>query len=253
MTRLVVLQHLEREGPGLFAIEAERRGWPVQVVRLDLGQPLPQLEPHDLLLVLGGPMGVGDQGDPAYPWLEGEVELLRQALARQQPLIGVCLGAQLLALAAGGTAIPLQVGEPPRPLREVGYGAISWCVHPDHDPAAAQLLHGLASSQQVLHWHGDRCVLPPAAQLLASSLHCREQAFRIGARAVGLQFHVEVRPEQLELWLQDDRDYVLGALGPGGVERIRADAACCAAEVARQGERLIANLLDQLTAAVACR
>ena len=62
-----------------------------------------------------------------------------------------------------------------------------------------------------------------------------------------------LRPEQLELWLQDDRDYVLGALGPGGVERIRADAACWAAEVAGQGERLIANLLDQLTVAVACR
>lgn len=96
-------------------------------------------------------------------------------------------------------------------------------------------------------------MLPPDAELLASSLHWREQAFRIGPSAVGLQFHVEVRPEQLELWLQDDRDYVLGALGPGGVERIRADAACWAAEVARQGERLIANLLDQLTAAKACR
>ncbi|QVL52926.1 MAG: gamma-glutamyl-gamma-aminobutyrate hydrolase family protein [Cyanobium sp. M30B3] len=247
MTRLVVLQHLEREGPGLFAIEAERRGWPVQVVRLDLGQPLPQLKPHDLLLVLGGPMGVGDQGDPAYPWLEGEVELLRQALARQQPLIGVCLGAQLLALAGGGTAIPLQVGEPPRPLREVGFGAISWCVDRVQDSAAAQLLRGLAASELVLHWHGDRCVLPPAAELLASSLHCREQAFRIGARAVGLQFHVEVQPEQLELWLEQDRDFVVGALGPGGVQAIRADAERWGAQVARQGERLIANLLDQLT------
>jgi GMP synthase (glutamine-hydrolysing) len=248
MTRLVVLQHLEREGPGLFAAEAARRGWPIRIVRLDLGDSLPQLEPDDLLLVLGGPMGVADLGDPAYPWLEGEVELLRHALARQQPLIGICLGSQLLALAAGGTAIPLQVGDPPRPLREVGFGAISWCVDPARDSAAALLLRGLAASELVLHWHGDRCLLPPQAELLASSLHCREQAFRIGARAVGLQFHVEVQPEQLELWLHDDRDYVVGALGPGGVERIRADAERWGAEVTRQGERLIANILDLLTA-----
>ncbi len=248
MNRLVVLQHLELEGPGLFAAEAGRRGWPIQIVRLDQGDALPRLEPGDLLLVLGGPMGVADVGHPAYPWLEGEVELVRQALAHQQPLIGVCLGAQLLALAAGGTAIPLQVGDPPQPLREVGFGAISWCVDPARDPAAARLLQGLAASELVLHWHGDRCVLPPQAELLASSLHCPEQAFRIGPRAVGLQFHVELLPEQLELWLRHDRDYVIGALGAAGVERIRADGRRWGAQVARQGERLIANLLDLLTA-----
>jgi GMP synthase (glutamine-hydrolysing) len=248
MTRLVALQHLELEGPGLFAAEARRRGWSLHTVRLDLGEPLPALLPDDLLLALGGPMGVADVGNPAYPWMEGEVELLRQALARQQPLIGVCLGAQLLALAAGGTAIPLQVGDPPQHLREVGFGAISWQVDPAQDPAAARLVRGLAASELVLHWHGDRCVLPPQAELLASSLHCREQAFHIGPRAVGLQFHAEVLPEQLELWLEQDRDYVRGALGPDGVERIRADARRWGAQVARQGERLIANILDLLTA-----
>ncbi|MFM7312993.1 MAG: type 1 glutamine amidotransferase [Cyanobium sp.] len=197
MTRLVVLQHLEREGPGLFAVEARARGWDLEVCRLDLGDPLPSPTADDLLLVLGGPMGVADLGHPAFPWLALEVELLRQVLIAQQPVIGVCLGAQLLALAAGGTALPLEVGEPPRPLREVGFGAITWTVDPDAEP----LLRGLEASELVLHWHGDRCLLPPQAELLASSLHCREQAFRVGPRAVGLQFHVEVEPDQLALWI----------------------------------------------------
>jgi GMP synthase-like glutamine amidotransferase len=244
VTRLVVLQHLGREGPGLFALEAAQRGWPVLVVRLDRGESLPSLRADDLLLVLGGPMGVGDLGDPAYPWLAAEVELLRQALACRQPLIGVCLGAQLLALAAGGNATPLLVGEPPRPLREVGFGAISWSV----DPAGHPLLRGLDASELVLHWHGDRCLLPAGAELLASSLHCREQAFRIGPRAVGLQFHVEVEPRQLERWLEEDCAYVIGALGSDGVDRIRADARRWGERVARQGRRLVGNLLDQLTA-----
>lgn len=244
MTRLLVLQHLEREGPGLFAAEARARGWPVLITRLDRGEPLPQPQPDDLLLVLGGPMGVADLGDPAFPWLEAEVALLRRLLAADRPLIGVCLGAQLLALAAGGTAVPLQLGEPPRPLREVGYGAISWTVEPHSHP----LLRGLDSSELVLHWHGDRCVLPPQAELLASSLHCREQAFRLGSRAVGLQFHIELELSDLERWLREDSAYVIEALGMDGPAQLRQQARCWGERVARRGRVLVATLFDTLSA-----
>lgn len=243
MTRLVVLQHLEREGPGLFAREARARGWDLLICRLDRGEMPPALGPLDCLLVLGGPMGVADLGDPAYPWLTAELELLRVVLQRRLPVIGVCLGAQLLALAAGGTALPLQVGEPPRPLREVGFGAISWWP----DPAVEPLLRGLRTSELVLHWHGDRCVLPPEAELLASSLHCREQAFRLGPLAYGLQFHVEVEPPMLERWLVEDSAYLLAALGPEGPARLRTDARRWGEQLLRQGRRLVANLFDQLT------
>jgi len=188
-------------------------------------------------------MGVADLGDPAFPWLEAEVALLRRLLAANRPLIGVCLGAQLLALAAGGTAIPLQVGEPPRPLREVGYGAITWTVEPQSHP----LLRGLDSSELVLHWHGDRCLLPPQAELLASSLHCREQAFRLGPRAVGLQFHSELEPADLERWLREDRAYVIEALGVDGPAQVRRQASCWGERAARSGRLLVANLLDALS------
>lgn len=242
MTRLVVLQHLDREGPGLFAVEARARGWEVLICRLDQGDAVPPLGPDDGLLVLGGPMGVADVGDPAFPWLAAEVELLREVLHRGQPVIGVCLGAQLLALAAGGTAVPLAVGEPPRPLREVGFGAVSWLLDPASDP----LLRGLETSELVLHWHGDRCLLPPQAELLASSLHCREQAFRLGPRAIGLQFHVEVEPPMLERWLVEDADYVVGAFGPEGPARLRADGQRWGERLQQRGRCLVANLLDQL-------
>jgi GMP synthase (glutamine-hydrolysing) len=242
MTQLLVLQHLEREGPGLFALEARARVWPVRVTRLDLGEPLPQPGMDDLLLVLGGPMGVADVGRPAFSWLEPEVELLRRQLAEQRPVLGVCLGAQLLTLAAGGTALPLWIGEPARPLRELGYGAISWCVDPQRDP----LLRGLDASELVLHWHGDRCVLPPQAQLLASSLHCREQAFRLGPRAVGLQFHIELLPGDLERWLREDHAYVVEALGADGPERVRQQAQGWGERAARRGRLLVANLFDAL-------
>ena len=103
----------------------------------------------------------------------------------------------------------------------------------------------------VLHWHGDRCRLPPEAELLASSLHCREQAFRLGARAVGLQFHIEVEPAMLERWLREDADYVVGALGPQGPQRLGEDSRRWGDRVARQGRILIANLFDVLSATAA--
>ena len=242
MTRLLVLQHLEREGPGLFAQEARARGWELVLCRLDLGEAPPPPQGGDLLLVLGGPMGVADVGSPAYPWLEQEVILLRQVLEQSIPVIGVCLGAQLLALAGGGGACPLLQGEPPLPLREVGYGAITWMLQPSSEP----LLAGLDPSELVLHWHGDRCLLPEGAELLASSLHCREQVFRLGPLAVGLQCHLEVEPAMLERWLIEDGDYVVAALGAGGPERIRADAHRWGERVASRGRRLIRNLFDQL-------
>ena len=103
MSRLLVLQHLEREGPGLFIQIAENLGFSVCIFRLDLGDSLPELRDGDLLLVLGGPMGVRDIGNYSYPWLINEVDLIKDALNKKIGIIGICLGAQLLAYAAGGT------------------------------------------------------------------------------------------------------------------------------------------------------
>ncbi|MFQ6539173.1 MULTISPECIES: type 1 glutamine amidotransferase [Aphanothece] len=240
MPRLLVVQHLEREGPGLFAQAAAARGWELQVFRPDRGEPLPEPGPGDLLLVLGGPMGVAQIGDPALPWLAAEVALLERVLRQQRPVVGICLGAQLLAHAAGGAVEPLAIGTAATPVREVGWGAVSFSRTPEQEP----LLVGLDPSELVLHWHGDRILLPEGATLLASSLLCREQMFRLGSRALGLQFHVELLPDDLERWLQEDGAYVEEALGPAGAVRLREEAGRWGDRARRQGRRLIDNLLD---------
>jgi GMP synthase (glutamine-hydrolysing) len=244
MTHLVVLQHLEREGPGRFAEEALRRGWTVTVCRPDRGEPMPRLGPDQALLVLGGPMGVADIGSPSFPWLAGEVALLRECLACERPVIGLCLGAQLLAFAAGGQVVPLMAGEPPVRAYEVGWGPVAWTRTQGQEPVLA----GLGDAMPALHWHGDRIQLPAAATLLGSTPLCAEQMFRIDHHAHGLQFHVEVTDAALESWLEEDGDYVRQALGPDGVEQVRSGQARWGEAGERQGRRLINNLLDRASA-----
>ena len=102
MKRLLVLQHLEIEGPGLFEQFAKERDLKIEIVHLHKKDILPQTKEGDLILIMGGPMGVKDIGNKRYPWLKLEREFIKNELENERPIIGVCLGAQLLASAAGG-------------------------------------------------------------------------------------------------------------------------------------------------------
>jgi GMP synthase-like glutamine amidotransferase len=236
--RWVAIQHVPYESPGLIAAEAARRGIELRVCHPYRGDRLPRLDdieaidgpdPHgglDGLVVMGGPMGVGDTAE--HPWLAGEIDLLAAAVAGGLPVLGVCLGAQLLAAALGARVYR---GE----RAEIGTGTVSLTGKGRADPVL-----GAAGLDElpVVHWHQDTFALPSGAVLLAGSELYPNQAFRAGARACvyGLQFHVEVDRALAEEWrprLPDD-----ASIG----EPVRA-------EVERVGRTVIAAFFDVVSRA----
>jgi GMP synthase-like glutamine amidotransferase len=243
-TTLLVIQHVEHEGPELVGQLARERGMDIQTLRPDRGDCLPNPSecPNSIALVLGGPMGVNERHQPDLHWLQTELNWLMAWHRQSRPVLGICLGAQLLAVAAGGCVKPLQVGAPPQQLKELGLGAIHWVADPTHEA----LLQGQPSGSLALHWHGDRIHLPSDATLLGSSLHCAEQVFRIGDHAIGLQCHLEINGDALQRWIATDHTYVISALGPEGPERLMREWRWLGDELQEQGRHFFNAALDQL-------
>ena len=148
--RLLVLQHLEIEGPGLFEQIAKERDLKIEIIRLDNKNALPQTKKGDLILIMGGPMGVKDIGSERYPWLKLERDFIKKELENERPIVGVCLGAQLLASAAGGDVEILKYGSPPKALPEIGWSQIFI------DKSNKDFKTLFEEPFHVLHWHGDR-------------------------------------------------------------------------------------------------
>jgi GMP synthase-like glutamine amidotransferase len=220
----------------------ERAGFTSDIVRLDLGAPVPESpDGMDALLVLSGSMGVGDLGDPRYPFLRPEVALLERAIESDFPTLGICLGSQLLARAAGANVYPNKPGQ--SLVREVGWGAVHFTKNAGEEPVLA----GLDASEIVLHWHGDTFDLPRGAALLASTLHCPHQMFRLKNRIFGLQFHPEVDEPDIVRWVEEDAEYVEGALGPAGAARILADTKRYMPRFRERGDRMLDNIVRAMT------
>ncbi len=241
MPRAVCLTNVPHEGPGLIGELLVEMGWVVQVVETYAGEVWPaDLSSDDLLVVMGGPMGVADLGSPEYPWLAPVAELLRRRLAVDAPNLGICLGAQLLAHAGGAKVAPMIDGAGRR-VREVGWGALQ--VYPEADAC----VRGLPATMEVLHWHGDACALPAGATLLASTPACPVQMFRLG-RSLGLQFHPEIDGATAGLWADEDAAFVVAANGPEGVAALRAASPAAAARTEPWRRRMLTQGLRAILA-----
>jgi len=218
-----VLQHVDFEGPGSIASVLGDRGVEVQVIRPDGGQPFPAVDELGGLVVMGGPMGVGD--DLGHPWLEGERALLRDALGRGLPVLGVCLGAQQLAAALGANVGP---GTAP----EIGPGRVVLTSAGRRDRMFGPEYGGLDGGEvPCFHWHADTFSLPDGAVHLAATAAYPHQAFRVGDLAYGLQFHVEVDAALADGWR---------AALPAGVGLSAADVAA----IETVGRRLLGRFVD---------
>ena len=175
----VVVQHVPFEGPGLIAAVAGARAIRLDVRHMERGDPLPDVADVGGLIVMGGPMGAGDTA--VHPHLAREQELLRAAVERDLPVLGVCLGAQLLAAALGARVTK---GASP----EVGLGQVTLTAEGRKD----RVLGAAGDTIPVFHWHEDTFEVPRGAVHLARSDLFPNQAFRAGKRAYAFQFHVEV-------------------------------------------------------------
>ena len=191
--RVLFVQHGETDKPGLLAHVLSDRGIVLDVIRPDLGEPVPQnLDFHEGLAVGGGAQGAYETD--LYPYLSAEVELVRAAAGAEKPVIGLCLGAQLMAAAFGAEVRPGAV-------REIGFLPVKLESIADFDPVWC----GLPKTFVTTHWHGDVFDVPPGGMRLGGSELTPNQLFRYGGALYGMQFHLEMTPEVLEEMVADSR------------------------------------------------
>lgn len=234
MKTALALRHVPFEHLGILQPLLEVRGYTVRYVNVGV-EPVPadDIAAADLVVVLGGPIGAYD--DATYPFVRDEAAAIARRLAACKPLLGICLGAQLMARALGAAVKPMGV-------KEIGFAPITLTVE-----GAASPLAPLADGTPVLHWHGDRYDLPPGARRLASTDLCAEQAFAIGDHALGLQFHLEGQLDELEAWLIGHA----AELGAAGIDPrvLRAQAPAVAERLSQRAREVFTAWLDRAEAA----
>lgn len=194
MGKILVVQHVPHEGPGTIGPLAGKEGFEAVLLKVYRNERIPdRINGYSALIVLGGPMGVYE--DDIYPFIKDELRLIRSALKERTPVLGICLGSQLLARAAGAEVY--RGGK-----KEIGW----YNVELTDDGLNDGLFLGLPEEFLVFQWHGDTFDVPDGAKRLASSKLFPNQVIRVGPSAYGIQFHLEVTEDMIRDWLAVNKD-----------------------------------------------
>ncbi|ABD86449.1 type 1 glutamine amidotransferase [Rhodopseudomonas palustris] len=237
--RFLVFQHIDIEHPGIFREFWRADGIAWDAVELDEGDPIPELEAYDALVVMGGPMDVWQEVE--HPWLVTEKAAIRRFVRElNRPYLGICLGHQLLADALGGA---VALGNTP----EVGLGRVELTAAGLQDP----LFAGFANPVETFQWHGAEVTrLPEGAELLAGNAACAVQALRVGSSAYGVQYHVEITEQTVPQW-RELPAYAASldtALGPQRAAGLAAETAARLPAFATAARRFNDNFLRVVAA-----
>ncbi len=202
MKPIAIFRHAELEGPGYFADFLDEQRVPWHLIRIDQGEAVPaDASAYSGLVFMGGPMSVNDD----LPWISKALALIRDAYAKDIPLLGHCLGGQLIAKALGGAVTK-------NPVKEIGWGQVSVA---GNDTARAWF--GDVRQFDAFHWHGETFSLPPGAVRLLSSPHCANQAYAIG-KHLGMQCHVEMTEPMIRDWCMAGAGEIAASAGSPAVQ-----------------------------------
>jgi GMP synthase-like glutamine amidotransferase len=191
--RIHCFQHVEYEDLGCISEWCQSNGHPVTYTRFYKGEPLPKTDDFDWLIVMGGPMGVNE--NEKYSWLSNEKASIKSAIAQNKTVLGICLGAQLIAEVLGASVYK-------NPVKEIGWFDVKMTKQGEKTP----LINGMTNPSKVFHWHGDTFDLPQHAKQLFYSEACVNQAFLYKDNILGLQFHFEVTAQSIKAMIENGRN-----------------------------------------------
>jgi GMP synthase-like glutamine amidotransferase len=199
MKPVVIFRQACCEGAGYLGTFLARHAIPWCEVRIDKGEAVPEsVAPYSGIVLMGGPMSVNDD----LPWIPPLLQLIRQSVAQDVPLLGHCLGGQLISKALGGVVSK-------NPVKEIGWGQVQVADHP-----LAKEWFGDLSGFNSFHWHGETFTVPEGATHILSSPHCTNQAYVMG-KHIGLQCHIEMTPDMVKVWTEQwKNDIAASAASP---------------------------------------